>query len=154
MSVTELLTLLWLLVAFLTWLLTHLKSKKDQKVSNTIQIINNLSTVHHLLDADLKIRNELRSNNDFKLNEINEEVEERLVTILDYYEFLARLYWEGSADKASIEHLRGGLILELYKASSEYIQHLREQLGRPDLYEQLEKLTKEIASNKAIKSDS
>ncbi len=140
-------TLLWLLVAFVTWLLTHLKTRKDQKVSNTVQVVNNLSIVSHLLDADLKIRNELKKNNDFKPNELSEELEEKLIIILDYYEFLARLYWEGVADRKSIEHLRGRLILELYKASSNYINYWRDNLGRDDLYKQLEKLSNEIAAN-------
>jgi len=142
----ELLTFLWLLVAFFTWLLTHLKTRKDLKTTNTVNLINNLSTIEHLLKSDLAVRNAIRKNRDFSPDKIDENLADDLSVLLDYYEFLSDLYDRNEVDKSSIEHLRGQLMLETYGKSKPYIEHWRSELGRNDLYQKYENLVKKISS--------
>jgi len=143
----EILTFMWLLVAFITWLLTHLKSQKDLKVTNTVNLINNLSTVEHLLRSDLTVRKAIRKNIDLSPENIDEDLSSELSVLLDYYEFLSELYDRDVIDKESIEHLRGGLMLELYEKTKPTIEHWRSDLGRKDLYKKYEELSHKIASN-------
>lgn len=144
----EILTFLWLLVAFFTWLATHIKTKKDTKITNTVNLINNLSTVEHLLNADLEVRRAIKNNHEFDYDKIDEKLEKQLTVLLDYYEFLAELYDRDVIDNDSVEHLRGGLMLEAFEKSKSYIEHLRRKLNRNDLYKKYEVLSTKIASNK------
>lgn len=137
---TEILTFLWLVVAFVTWYFSHKKAKRDAKIASTVSIINNLSVTPHLLDADLSIRRSIRRAIPFHPKHIDDTLEKNLTIILDYYEFIAQLYHDDAVDRESVKHLRGGLMLETYEATEEYINYWRKELSRDDLFKHFEEV--------------
>ena len=145
---TEILTFLWLAVAFFTRLFTHVRTKRIEKINNTVQLIKHLSTVPALLEADLAVRHVIRQNEGGADANQNGPFEKQLVTLLDYYEFIAQLYVDDAIDQKSVRHLRGRLIAETYQTFHPYIKKLRQDCGKrgDDLYRELELLAVELSA--------
>lgn len=148
LNTADMLTLAGVTFAFLTWLITHLKSQKELKLHNTINLINNLSVVEHLQQADISIRKNMLAGEIPKNETLSPETEKALVTLLDYYEFLAELYWNKTINRKAVSHLRGGLMTQLFLWSKPYIQSQRETQARSDLWQKFEKLSMAVAKEK------
>ncbi|MDX1490256.1 MAG: hypothetical protein R3332_03155 [Pseudohongiellaceae bacterium] len=133
-TLVDALTLLSILLVSVTWYITHRKSKHDLKTHNTVTLISNLSVVEHLRDADILVREKITNNEVFPALIPNPGVEKCLITILDYYEFLSRLFLKDSIDRRAIVELRGTLMLETLKVSSDYITESARKTKREDLY--------------------
>ncbi|NVJ71035.1 MAG: hypothetical protein HWE08_11805 [Alphaproteobacteria bacterium] len=148
LNTADMLTLAGVTFAFLTWLITHLKSQKELKLHNTINLINNLSVVEHLQQADISIRKIMLAGKISENEALSPETEKALVTLLDYYEFLAELYWNKTINRKAVSHLRGGLMTQLFLWSKPYIQSQREIQTRSDLWQKFEKLSMAVAKEK------
>lgn len=135
-SVVDILTLSSLVVAFITWFLTYLKSTRDSKIANTVNLINNLSTVAHLNAADLLVRKLIGEPK--KPPTFGSKNEEALIIVLDYYEFLTQLYARSLIHRESFNHLRGNLVTKTFTAAKAYINEKRNSSSRTDLYSKLE----------------
>lgn len=73
-----------------------------------------------------------------------DEVDNHLITLLDYYEFLATAYQEGSLDKHTILHTRGGPMARGFAVCEGYIRDRRKQLQAPNLYRNYENLVRDF----------
>lgn len=147
-KLSDVLTSLSLLIVLATWLLTHMRTKKDTKITNTVNLINHLSTVPHLLEADLSIRQVISRDDGLITDNLDEATQRDLNIILDYYEFISELYEKDIIDRESVEHLRGGLMMELYDKSRTYIESCRAELQRDDLYKKFEIVCDQCLCNK------
>jgi hypothetical protein len=118
------------LIGAVTWLVSHRREQGQARISHTADLIANISTSERLADANYSVTTLINSGGRPALADIEPELELHVVTMLDYYEYIAELCMRGVVDKPTVVSLRGNLMRRTWDACSRYIADTRERQRR------------------------
>jgi hypothetical protein len=128
-----------ILIAVVFGVVTVLQQRQAQKRQHTVGLITAFQSADHLAAADVWMASRI-SNHREVTGDIPEADECHVITILDYYEFLAVLAVRGVVDTPLLVRLRGGTMQRCFDLCRSYIEDRRLRTG-PEIYRCLEDLT-------------
>lgn len=131
------------LVAIVFGLLGWWSNRKARLRAHTVNLVGNLSLNSDLASADAIVAKLVREKSTVRAAEITDNLDDSLMRILDYYEFLSVAYNEGALEKEIFRHLRGSTMCLLFRVVEGYINERREVYG-DSLYKNYEAVVKEI----------
>jgi len=143
----ELLTASSILVALVTWFVTHRFAARAERIRLTGQLISHLSTNPLLDEANLRISRLLREGDRLEDDDVPDDLDRDLHRVLNYYEFLCDFCALGALDRTTIIRLRGAPIHRTYEATKGYIVARRKRLKYPSLYACLERLAADVRAH-------
>jgi hypothetical protein len=117
------------LVAIATYLFTHYNDKRKEKVQKTVELLMPFTTSDRLAKGNVLVSTMITNDKTPILGE-SKEVDESLIDLLDYYEFLCELLEREVADKETVLQLRGRLLGKTYSILLPFIEQLRIKHGR------------------------
>lgn len=113
-----------------TWWVSHRREQRQSRISHTADLIANISTSERLADASYAVTALINSRRSLALADIDPELERHVVTMLDYYEYIAELCMRGVVDKPTIVSLRGNLMQRTWAVCSGYVADTRDRQQR------------------------
>jgi hypothetical protein len=125
-----------ILIAVVFGVVTVLQQRQAQKRQHTVGLITAFQSADHLAAADVWMASRI-SNNREVTGDIPDADECHVITILDYYEFLAVLAVRGVVDTPLLVRLRGGTMQRCFELCRSYIEDRRLRTG-PEIYRCLE----------------
>lgn len=129
------------LVAVVFGLFTFRQQALSQIRQHTVELLTQFQTADRLVDADRWMALRIKSGEPIG-PEIDGEADEQVITLLDYYEFLAVLARRGQIHAGLLNELRGGAIVRTFEVCLPYI-YGRRQTTANDLYSGLESFAME-----------
>lgn len=145
----EVVTAISILVALATWLVTHLRSLKSDKVRMTGEMINAICTNPILDESMRKISNMARNGEELVDDDVTEELDKDLRRTLNYYELLAENCEIGILDQVALRRFQGIPMLLAFNVARGYITARREKLKYGTLYLALEHFVASIDDERA-----
>lgn len=131
------------------WIITTRRGIASERKQYTLSLVMMLREVESLRDADTFMALSIRNGRTFHSDSVTDAEDRQLITLLDYYEFLAISLRHGYIEPKVIRHLRASPMVAAFRASRPYIEERRELLGREDLYEEYERFVEEVGRSKA-----
>jgi hypothetical protein len=143
-NIANILPAISILVAIVFGTLGWSSSRTARLRAHTIDLIGNLSLNTDLAAADATVAKLVRENTIVGYKEVSDELNNSLMRILDYYEFLSAAYKEGAMEKDTFRHLRGSTMILLHGTVAQYIKERRELYGQ-SLYKNFESVVEELS---------
>ncbi|HEU5108112.1 MAG TPA: hypothetical protein VFT95_06100 [Micromonosporaceae bacterium] len=125
-----------ILIAVVFGVVTVLQQRQAQKRQHTVALITAFQSADHLAAADVWMASRVSGRREVT-GDIPADDECHVITILDYYEFLAVLAMRGIVDTPLLVRLRGGTMQRCFDLCRSYIEDRRLRAG-PELYRCLE----------------
>lgn len=120
------------------------ENRRFQRRNLTVSLISNFMLNSDLSAADFFMTRQINTGKRFGDGAVSDEDDNHLITLLDYYEFLATAYQEGALDKQTILHTRGGPMARAFDVCAGYVRDRRQQLEAPNLYRNYENLVRDF----------
>ena len=128
------------LVAVIAGVVASVQSRRQEKRAATADALAALQTTDVLAEADRTVATLLRTGEQID-PDLDGPEDAALITLLDYYELLARMALANSIDRRLLVSLRGGAIGTLWSRLDDYIRVRSVHYGSP-LYEGLTALVR------------
>ncbi len=112
-----------------TWIYNHQKDKKREKIQKTVELLMPFTTSDRLAKGNVLVSSFITSG----VTPIcghEKDIDDTLIDLLDYYEFLCELLHRDVLDGDTVLHLRGRLLGKTYTILLPFIEVLREKHGR------------------------
>jgi hypothetical protein len=119
---SDILTTCSILIALLTWHISHRRDRRAKRVEYTAEVISALSTSERLAESSFIVTKLINGGARLSMDNIDRETEAHVVDILDYYEFLCDLYAKDVVDRKTIVQLRGRLMRRTWQVCAPYIR--------------------------------
>lgn len=150
---SDYLTAISIVIALITWLLTYLKDRKDKIKAHTAEILAAFNTNESLATASYLITKYVNEGKKADIDNIEEDAELKIITILDYYEFICEmLFLSKIIDKKTLLQLRGRLMCRIFSVCELYIRQTRERQKR-NVYESFERFVKRYEQQLSLPAD-
>jgi hypothetical protein len=127
-----------ILVAVLFGVVTVYQQRQAQRRQHTVGLITAFQSADQLAAADVWMATRISRNEPVDAD-IGRADERYVITILDYYEFLAELALRGLVDTPLLVRLRGGTMSRCFSLCRPYVEDRRRRAG-PEIYRCLEEL--------------
>lgn len=132
------------LVAVVFGVATVLQVRQTQRRQHTIELVTAFQGSEVLAAADTWMASRIASRREVEADIAVDAGGGHLITMLDYYEFLAALALRGHVDVRLLLNLRGGAMMRAFDISRTYIEHRRRVVG-PELYRSFEVFVEEFS---------
>jgi hypothetical protein len=129
------------LVAVVFGVVTVLQQRQAQRRQHTVGLITAFQTADRLCAADVWMGSRISRRIPVDAD-VPAADEPHVITMLDYYEFLAVLALRGVVDTRLLVNLRGGTMSRCFRLCRDYVDDRRQRSGR-ELYQALEAFTDE-----------
>ena len=133
-SLTDILTFLSVLVAIIFGVIGFLQNRSAQKKSYTVSLLENFSTNETLAASGFIMTKLIKDNRKLDGDKIDENTDQHVINLLNYYEFLATSYVHGALNREILLHVRGGSMSRAFFVCEKYIEDRRKMLDAPNLY--------------------
>jgi hypothetical protein len=143
----EMISLVSVTLALITWVATVAMKIRSEKKKHTIDLISQFQSNDGIYKSDLSMALRIKNNEKPKSGNMDIKSEETLIRLLDYYEFIATSVREKYIIYDIVKHLRGGAIFSAFELSQSYIVERRLALDRPELYLNFEWLYHSLKKN-------
>ncbi|GAB3983923.1 DUF4760 domain-containing protein [Plantactinospora veratri] len=130
-----------ILVAVVFGAMTVLQQRQSQRRQYTVGLITAFQSAEPLCQADVWMARRISGHQPVGADLTGDD-EERVLPLLDYYEFLAVLAVRGLVDVPLLLNLRGGTMTRCFELCRGYIEDRRSLAGR-EIYQALELLATE-----------
>jgi len=131
------------LVAVVFGVVTVIQQRQSQRRQHTVGLITAFQSADHLAAADVWMASRISAGREVD-GDIPEADEGHVLSILDYYEFLAVLALRGMVDIPLLINLRGGTMTRCFQLCRAYVEDRRLRAG-PEVYRSLELFATEYA---------
>lgn len=139
MTIGHILTVVSILVAAGLGLLGFVYNHKTRQRALTVELLGHFSINDRIASANFTMSKLINEKEVLNGSEIEDDVDQHVLDLLNYYEFLATSYQQGALDKDVITHVRGGAMSRAFDVCAQYIEDRRRSLDAPNLYQNYEK---------------
>ena len=144
-------TLLSVIVVLVTFGFGYIERRSNERRQRTLEflmkVIEGEGPIH---EAHLTFASWVKNNRTFTDDEVNEEDDNVIIKLLDYYDLVADTAGRKVIDQEMIILHLGGRMRTTYSTLSGYIQSRRKRLGRSGLYLPLEKFVNNHICHKDV----
>lgn len=130
LAAADLLTACSVLIAMVTWHVSHRRDIQAKRVEYTAEVIAALSTSERLAASSFVVTRLINDGARLSMETIAPDVEPHVVDVLDYYEFMCDLYTKEVVDRKTIVQLRGRLMRRTWQTCEAYIRDTGERQNR------------------------
>jgi hypothetical protein len=117
-----------ILVAVVFGVATVLQLRQSQRRQYTVTLLTNLQSTETLWAADMWMAQRIASHRPIDADVPADDMR-HVISLLDYYEFLASLALRGSIEIPLLMNLRGGTMSRCYDLCRDYITDCRAHIG-------------------------
>lgn len=130
-----------ILVAVVFGAATVFQQRQSQRRQHTVELVTAFQKSEGLSAADTWMAARIKAGRAVG-PDVPADEEQRVIAILDYYEFLAVLAMRGLVDVPLLLNQRGGAMTRCFDLCRSYVDDRRRTVG-PELYWNLDRLTRE-----------
>lgn len=143
----ELIAAASVIVAAVTWFISQARDRERRQIAHSADLIATISAHEHLAKADFVMARMICKGD--PIEEVGgdllaEELDRHVMALLDYYEFVATLYFANVVHCQTIERLRGPTMRRAWHLCEGYIKNRRRLFGSDEIGKDLERFVKEM----------
>lgn len=152
-STENLLAFVSVLLAVITFFVGIEIGRSRLRRQHTVDVLMGMFSSDRLANANscmARLNLEARRG-EFRIDgNISEDLDQHVICMLDFYEFICQGAFEGSLSKRSIKQVRGGPMRTTYYACRQYIEDRRNMLDRPNLYMAYERFITKVVRDAEV----